>query len=236
LLGLGAITACYLLLNAAYLATLGFEGLRASYQPASDAMKQVFGPVGERFISVLVMVSALGSVNGLIFSVARLHATVGADHPAFAMLGRWSNWSKAPVRSLLAQGAIASLIIVCVGTEAGRKAIDTGLKSLRASPVPWDQYYGGFDTLFAASAPIFWLSFLTTGIAYFVLRWKDAGIERPFNAPLFPLCPLIFCGMCVFGLYSATRYAMPLLPLIAVPFLLGIPLYLISERFRDRQK
>jgi APA family basic amino acid/polyamine antiporter len=232
LLGIGIISACYVLINAAYLATLGFEGLRASHQPASDAMKKVFGSFGERAISVLVMVSALGSVNGLVFSVSRLHATVGADHRVFSLLGRWSTWSKAPVWSLLVQGGIACAMIFCVGTDAGRKAVDAGLATIQASPVPWGKYYGGFETLYAASAPIFWLFFLTTGIAYFVLRVKDPKIERPFRAPFFPLCPLLFCGMCVFGLYSATTYATPLLPLIAVPFLLGVPLYFLSERLR----
>ncbi len=199
-------------------------------------MAKVFGPFGERAISVLVMVSALGSVSGLIFSVARLHATVGADHPAFGLLGRWSHWSKAPVWSLLIQGTIAGLMIVCVGTPAGRNGVDGLLAMVHANPVPWNKYYGGFETLYAASAPIFWLFFLATGVACFVLRLKDPNIERPFRSPLFPLCPLVFCGMSLFGLNSATRYALPLLPLIAVPFLLGIPLYFLSQSFRSRQR
>lgn len=234
LLGIGVISVCYLLVNAAYLATLGFEGLRSSRQPASDAMAKVFGPFGERAISVLVMISALGSVNGLIFSVARLHATVGADHRAFALLGRWSSWTKAPVWSLLVQGVIAGTMILGVGTKAGRDSLDGALKLVGSAAVPWDRYYGGFETLYAASAPIFWLFFLTTGVACFVLRWKDRDIDRPFRAPLFPLCPLLFSGMCLFGLYSATTYAAPLLPLIAVPFLLGLPLYCVSEWLRPR--
>jgi APA family basic amino acid/polyamine antiporter len=231
LLGIGVITACYVLINAAYLATLGFEGLRESRQPASDAMGKVFGSLGKRFISVLVMVSALGSVNGLIFSVARLHATVGTDHRIFALLGRWSSLTKAPIWSLLVQGAIASAMILCVGTDSGRQSVDRLLTVVGSNPVPWGDYFGGFETLYAASAPIFWLFFLTTGVAYFVLWWKDREMVRPFRAPLFPLCPLLFCAMCGFGLYSATRYAAPLLPIIAVPFLMGIPLYFLSERW-----
>lgn len=230
LLGIGIITACYVLLNAAYLATLGFEGLRASYQPAGDAMAAVLGKRGRQAIGVLVMISALGSVNGLIFSVARLHATVGADHRMFALLGRWSKSSSAPIWSLLVQGTLAAVITLCVGTDSGRGIIDSSLAAIGAGTVPWQKYFGGFDTLFAASAPIFWLFFLTTGLAFFVLRQKDRDIVRPFKVPLFPLCPLTFCAMCAFGLYSATMYALPLLPLIAVPFLLGIPLYLLSER------
>ena len=229
LLGIGLITACYLLVNAAYLATLGYEGLCASQQPAADAMARVFGSTGERAISLLVMISALGSVNGLIFSVSRLHATVGADHRAFALLGRWSSRTNAPVWSLLVQGAITSVMIVGVGTTSGRQAVDWLVNLCGAKPVPWDKYYGGFNTLFAGSAPVFWLFFLATGIAYFVLRWKDPAIERPFRAPLFPLCPLLFCGMCLFGLHSATTYGWELLPFVVGPFLLGLPVYFISR-------
>jgi amino acid transporter len=127
------------------------------------------------------------------------------------LLGRWSSWTKAPVWSLLVQGAIAGTMILGVGTKAGRDSLDGALKLVGSAAVPWDRYYGGFETLYAASAPIFWLFFLTTGVACFVLRWKDRDIDRPFRAPLFPLCPLLFSGMCLFGLYSATTYA------IAVP-------------------
>ena len=180
-------------------------------------------------MSVLVMVSALGSVNGVIFSAARLHATVGADHRLFALLGRWSSRGNAPVWSLLVQAVITVTMILGLATDTGRRLLDVTLASCGASPVPWDRYFGGFETLYAASAPIFWSFFLATGMAYFVLRWKDRDLARPFTAPLFPLCPLLFCAMSGFGLLSATLYAAPLLPLIAVPFLLGVPLYFVSR-------
>ena len=229
LYGIGLVTAWYLLLNVAYLGALGFEGLRASRQPAADAFAKVIGEAGGRAMSVLVMVSALGSVNGVIFSAARLHATVGADHRLFALLGKWSGRANTPVLSLLAQGVITVLMIVGVGTDFGRDAVNGLLVSLRQTPVKWSDYDGGFGTLLAASAPIFWLFFLSTAIAYFRLKETDRDTARPFTTPFYPLCPLLFCAMCAFGLYSATTYAAPLLPLIAVPFLLGVPLYFVSR-------
>ena len=234
LYGLGVITVVYLLVNLAYLRALGFEGLRGSQRPAADALATTFGSHAGRAMSILVMISALGGLNGLILAVSRVHATVGADHALFAWLGRWSRTTRTPVWSLLAQGLVTVAMIVSVGTEAGRTAIDRLFAIIGIAPVPWDRYYGGFDTLYAASAPIFWLFFLSTGIAYFVLRVKDRDIVRPFSAPWFPLCPLLFCGMCAFGLYSASNYGAPLIPLIAVPFAMGLPLYWISESIRKR--
>ena len=229
LFGLGLITIVYLLVNLAYLRALGFEGLRNSERPAADALSATLGENAGRAMSLLVMISALGGLNGLILAVSRVHAAVGADHALFALLGRWSHRTKTPVWSLLVQGLVTVAMILGVGTQAGRTAIDQVFVRYGLPEVPWGRYYGGFDTLYAASAPIFWLFFLSTGVAYFVLRIKDAERPRPFKAPWFPLCPILFCGMCVFGFYSAANYAAPLLPLIAVPFVLGLPLYIFSN-------
>jgi len=234
-LGIGLITGCYLLINLAYLTTLGYDGLCQSHQPAADAMAKVFGRRGEQGISLLVMISALGSVNGLIFSVSRLHATVGTDHRVFALLGTWSKRNDAPVWSLLIQGLIASVMIVGVGTQAGRNLIDSIVRLFRSNPVPWEKYYGGFDTLVAGSAPVFWFFFLATGIAYFVLRVKDREVARPFKAPLFPLCPSLFVTTCLFGVYSATVYGWDLLPLAIFPVVLGIPVYLATRSVESHQ-
>ena len=53
-----------------------------------------------------------------------------------------------------------------VGTETGRQELNTALNRVWLPEVPWGKYYGGFDTLFAASARIVWLFFLPTGNAY----------------------------------------------------------------------
>lgn len=228
LYGLGLIVLVYVLVNVAYLRALGFEGLRHSDRPAADALSAVLGQHAGRAMSLLVMISALGGLNGLILAVSRVHAAVGADHALFALLGRWSPRTKTPVWSLLAQGVITVVMILGVGTDEGRGFIDQLLSYSGLPAVPWNRYFGGFDTLFAASAPIFWLFFLSTGIAYFVLRVIDRDLVRPFKAPLFPLCPLLFCVTSAFGLYSAANYAAPLLPLIAIPFAAGIPLFFLS--------
>ena len=107
-------------------------------------------------------------------------------------------------------------------------------------PLPWAKYFGGFNTLVAGTAPVFWMFFLLTGISLFVLRIKDRGIERPFSAPLFPLEPVLFCAMCLYMLYSSVEYAMGLSLLGFVPLAIGLPLYWISRSqtatVRDQEK
>ena len=57
------------------------------------------------------------------------------------------------------------------------------------------------------TAPVFWLFFLLTGVAVFVLRFVDPQLDRPFHVPLYPLVPLIFCGWCGYMLYGSLQYA-----------------------------
>jgi amino acid transporter len=121
-------------------------------------------------------------------------------------------------------------MIYLVGTDAGRNAIDDTVKSLGLNPIPWATYHGGFDTLFAGTAPVFWAFFLLTGISVFVLRAKDPDIARPFRlrVPWYPLLPLIFCATCVFGFYSAITYAKYVSMIGWVPLICGLPLYFLS--------
>ena len=97
-------------------------------------------------------------------------------------------------------------------------------------PIPWQEYFGGFEALVAGSAPVFWAFFLLTGISVFVLRMKDKGRERPFSVPWFPIPPIIFCATCVYMLYSSLAYARSLTFLGAVPLILGWFLYLVSRQ------
>lgn len=228
--GLGAITVLYLLINLAYLRALGFEGLRSAHQPAAATLTFAVGPWGGTAISWLVVISTLGGVNGLIFSASRVHATVGSDHRVFAWLGRFSR-GESPIASLVLQAAVSVAIILSVGTQTGRDFVDAIVQQIGFNRIPWSQYPTPFDTLLAGFSPVFWLFFLLTGLAYFVLRVRvrDRYRERPFRAPLFPLLPLVFVGLCGWMLYSSAKYGWPLLPVMAVALALGLPVYWFSS-------
>ncbi|MCU0959750.1 MAG: amino acid permease [Pirellulaceae bacterium] len=231
-LGLGLITAVYLLVNWSYLWVLGLDGSRASATPAADLMQQVVGDRGSRLISGLVMISALGAMNGLILTGSRVYASLGADHVVFRRLARWDERRGAPAAALLAQGLIAVLLVLAVGTALGRGLIDATLEAIGLHALPWEKYFGGFESLVSGTAPVFWGFFLLTGVALFVLRVRDAARPRPFATPLFPLPPVIFCGMCVYMLYSSLTYARGLSIVGFLPLALGVPLYAYS-RWRD---
>jgi amino acid transporter len=177
------ISALYVLVNVAYLRTLGLAGVSGSNQVAADVMLRAFGPIGARLISVMVAISSLTSANACIFTGARSAYALGSDAVLFRFLGRWNARTGTPVNALLVQGAVA-LALVVLGSLTRR----------------------GFETAVEYTAPVFWCFFLLTGLAFFVLRRKDANARRPFRAPLFPLPPLLFCVTSAYLLYSSLAY------------------------------
>jgi amino acid transporter len=220
-IGVAGITAVYLAVNAAYLSALGYESARHTLTPAADVMEHAVGPWGGRAISLLVMLSALGAINGMILTGSRIYAVWGADYPALAWLGAWNRKSATPTSAIVLQAAIAMFLILLVGTDAGRQLLDKALVRVGLSAMPWTEFSGGFETLVAGSAPAYWALCLLTGIGLFVLRGKDRTIERPFRVPLFPLPALVFCGTCAYMLRASLVYARWLSLLGFVPLVLG---------------
>jgi len=226
-LGLAAIAVVYLAVNAAYLGVLGFDAARESSTPAADVLQRAVGPWGGKAISVLVMISALGAINGMILAGSRVYATTGEDHRLFARLGKW-NHRTVPAAAVVAQALFALGLVLAVGTTRGQGAIDRALGWVSLPPLPWAKYFGGFATLVAGTAPVFWVFFLLTGVSLIVLRIKDPDRPRPFTAPLYPLTPLVFCGTCIYMLYSSLTYAGALSLIVLVPLGIGLVLYAVA--------
>jgi len=274
LLGTGLITAIYLVVNVAYILGLGFAGAREfGDQPvASRLLGNILGESAGNVMAVIVMISALGAINGLIFTGSRVYSSLGTDWKLFAVLGHWNRSLGSPLYSLSLQAIIALAMIVYVGSSGGRRDIDAGLtwvgekvqqnigleravsvpptdgtstgekpepaveKRPILGPLPWGQYYGGFGTLVAGTAPVFWIFFLMTGLSLFALRERDRDTPRVFAVPLYPIVPLIFCCTCFYMLYSAIDYANALSLLGFVPLALGLPLYFIAGRRKVVEK
>jgi basic amino acid/polyamine antiporter, APA family len=191
-------------------------------------LQRVVGSWGGKAVSVLVMISALGAINGMILTGSRIYATLGNDFRTFAWLGTWSNRVTAPIAAIAAQGLASVLLILVVGTTSGRELFDAALHGVGVGGLPWEEYFGGFETLVAASAPIFWTFFLLTGVSVIVLRFRHPDIRRPFLVPFYPLPPLVFCATCGYMLYASLVYAKWLVVLGASPLILAIPLYWIA--------
>jgi amino acid transporter len=212
LFSIAIITALYLLVNWAFLHGLGLSGLANSNAAAADLMRRALGEGGARFVSLLVVISALTSANATVITGARTNYALGRDFRLFDFLGRWHERAHTPTNALLVQGAIA-LTLVFAGSFARE----------------------GFTALVEYTAPVFWFFFFLAGLSLIVLRSKEPDARRAFSVPLYPLTPLLFCAACLYMLQSSLTYAgRGALAGVSV-LLLGLPVLLIAQQ-REQQR
>jgi len=207
LIGMALVMGIYLLVNAAYLAAVGMDGMAKTQVVAADMMKAFFGVNGARLISLIIVVAAVGNINGTIITGARTNYALGRDFPILGTLSRWKDSSNTPINALIMQGIIA-LLLVGVGAFAKN----------------------GFTAMVEYTAPVFWLFFLLAGAAVIVLRQRERNIPRPFVTPLYPLTPILFCLACGYMLYSSLDYAGRYSWIGVVVLAAGVPLLLAARR------
>ena len=181
--GLTIIAVLYLLVSYAYLAGLGMPALVKSSAPAADLLNRAWGAVGAALISIIVALAAITSANATILTGARTNYALGRDWRLFAWLGRWDGNKNVPTNAMWVQAAI-SLALVGLGAYTRK----------------------GFETMVEYTAPVFWLFFFLTGMSLFIFRRWETESTRPFRVPFYPFTPLIFCGMCIYMLYSSLAY------------------------------
>ncbi len=214
IIGTTIVTVIYLLVNLAFLFGLDFEGAK-SPRAAVDLVRLVSPRYGARIMDVLVMVSALGAINGMIFTTARIYTEFGRDHRVFKVLSHWSKRMKTPVRALAVQCLVCLAFIGGVWYGEGGK--------------------DAFDTAVTLTAAVFWMFFCLTGVALLVLRKIDPDTPRPFRVPGYPIVPLIFCGWCAYMVVGSVNYDAKS-SLIGLGILLaGLPFYFIPRKLRERQ-
>lgn len=202
----GIITGLYLLINLAFLRGLGLAGTAESGAVAADLMQRAVGARGAVFISLLIAVSALGAAHATIVTGARTNYALGQDFSLFGFLGRWQARGNTPSHALLVQGGI-TLALVLLGTLTR----------------------SGFETMVDYTAPAFWCFFLLSGVSLFVLRLREPQVNRPFQVPLYPLTPLLFCAICAYMLWSSLTYAGVGALVGVVVVLFGIPLLVLAQ-------
>jgi amino acid transporter len=230
--GMSLVILLYLAVNLAYVMGIGFDAAQTSKRPIPAAvLSQAFGDWAGRLMALLIALSALGALNGTIMTSSRIYAAVGADHPLFAPLGWWNRALGTPVLALATQGLLSIAFVVFVSL------LGTHLVPIKIDADTTLEFGGlqGFFTLLHCTAAVFWIFFLLTGVALFVLRRKDANIARPFTVPLYPLTPLLFC-LCCLGMLGASIMASPVKSLIGLGLLAaGIPFAFLSQALKQRE-
>jgi amino acid transporter len=177
---LAILMVIYLALNGAMIAGLGVGGLAHSTAPAADLLGRAFGKPGQALIVAVVGISAVASINSTLIVGARTTYAAARDTPALAALGRWDGARGVPARAVLAEGAVAMVLVVVGGLAPS-----------------------GFNAMVDYMTPVYW-AFMSLSIAgMIILRRRFPDAPRPVRTPLYPLFPATFLGISVYMLKAS---------------------------------
>jgi APA family basic amino acid/polyamine antiporter len=200
--GTVAVTAMYALLNVVYIRALPVEVMATTPRIGETAAAALFGAIGARLVSLVVLVSSFGCLAATILYAARIYLPMAQDGLFFHALAEVHPRYRTPGRSLLAQGGWSALLAVS----------------------------GTFSQLYTYAMFAVTLFHVATGAAVFVLRRTRPDMPRPYRVWGYPVVPGLFiltCGLLV----ANTLSERPLESLWGLGLVaLGLPAYAYWRR------
>ena len=200
-----ACVVLYLAVNAGFLSALGLDGLRSAKDVAGATASSTFGSGMGSFVSLLVALAVLSSLQATIVTGPRIYHAMAADGLFPQGLARLHATTRVPVAALVVQGALSVILLLS----------------------------GRFETLlnFTTSALCLFSTICVASVI--VLRVRRPDLPRAFKTPGYPLTPLLFIGGNLWILYSlvagGAREA-----LIGVGIVLtGLPAYAYFKRTKQ---
>jgi APA family basic amino acid/polyamine antiporter len=206
--GLSLVMAVYVIINVAYLFVLPASALAATSTPAADVAKILFGPAGAKIITIGILISVFGTINGYTLTGMRIPYAMALENklPGSSWLSKLTPNSKVPVNSGILITIISIIFI----------------------------FSGKFDQLTDLLIFVIWIFYVMTFFAVFVLRKKRPDMERPYKVPLYPVVPIIAI-LGGFYIVFNTLFTQPLNAGLGLGLtLIGLPIYFIRKnKFTD---
>ena len=162
--GVSLVVAIYLLANLAYFAVLSPAQVQATDRAAATAMSSAYGVSAAGLVTLLIVVSIFGSMNGTALTGPRVYFAMAKDGLFFPAFARLNLKTGAPALAIVVQG-----IWSCVLTLAGN-----------------------FQELFTYVIFTSWMFYGATVLGVLVLRSRRPELPRPFRVPGYPWIPILF--------------------------------------------
>lgn len=195
--GTAVIMLIYLTVNFGYYHLLSPAEIRGSTALAAFAAGVVLGPIAKTAISVLIVVSILGSINGLVLTGPRVYFAMAHEGIFPRAFGQINERHRTPMIALIVQGVWAASLAVS----------------------------GSYQQLFTDVIFTAWIFYGLAVAAVLVLRQTQPQVERPFCVPGYPWVPLLFCAAAI-GVVLNTLIVRPGNAAVGIGLLTcGIPIY-----------
>ena len=192
-----AVVVVYLSINFVYIRVLGVSAIADSQHVGSDLVVKLAGQAGARCLTVMMMLSALGSLHAGSLSRSRVPYAMARDRQFFAFAKRIQPTFRTPSGALVFHGSAAVLLVLT----------------------------GTYEEIYSLGIFSIWIFVGLTAIALIRLRKREPALFRPYRVWGYPWTPLIVVGA-AFAMSANLWLVRPVRSSIGLAvILLALPLY-----------
>jgi len=203
-IGIIFVIAVYAVFNIVAFNTLPAAQLAASDRPGFEVAAALFGEGGTIFLTIGIMISVFGALNGYLMTAARVPQAMASRGllPAAKIIGAVHPKLGTPTNALIMQSVLAVIYILS----------------------------GSFNTLTDMLIFVLWIFFVLGVVGVFILRKRGLSDKHGYRVPLYPVVPLVGALGGGFILVS-TLISDPVLSLIGIGItLIGLPVYILLQK------
>lgn len=206
-LGSAACIAIYVLANIAYLRVLSVSEIAASDRVAASVAEHVLGSHGGALVSLTILISIIGTLNGCFLTSPRVYYAQARDGLFFRKFGEIHPRYQTPSFAILAQGAWAAVLLIT----------------------------GSYETLVDYAMFALWLSYALMVAGLIVLRQTRPDLPRPYRMWGYPVTPILFLAITAWFLINML-WTRPVPSLAGVALIAtGVPVYFVWAKSRWHQ-
>lgn len=162
--GVMAVAVIFIAMSVACFYVLPFSQAAASPHIASDVVARATGADLATWLTIIMMICALGTLNSSILTNARVDYAMARDGLFFRVVRGVHPRFRTPANALVFQGILASALALS----------------------------GTFDDLSYLYVFLVWIFYAAQTAGLIVLRYKEPNMPRPYRTWGYPVLPIIF--------------------------------------------
>ena len=174
-IGMAVVAVLYVSANLAYLKVMTIPEIAAAERVGADVATRTMGSIGGTFVSLAVLLSITGAINGCVLTGARIPFAQARDGLFFARFGETHPRFQTPGFAIVCAGIWTAILVVT----------------------------GSYETLYTYSILAAWIFYTISVAAVMVLRRKLPDALRPYRMWAYPWTLWLFVAVSIWFMADA---------------------------------